>query len=162
MFGPGGICRRAQRRVFGRTNVVALGAMPFPVTLNQPEQAIVRVVNIQRRAHGLRTLRTARGLVHLARSHSVDQMRHYRLGHDSSDGTSFGRRLARVGRFRVAGEVVAWASRGGRASAFSIVLMWMRSPRHRAELLDPRFRTLGVGRARGGRGTWVTADLAAR
>lgn len=136
--------------------------MPIPVTLNQPELALVRVVNRERAAHGLAALRPTRGLTRAARSHSRDQMRHGMLGHASSDGTSFARRLARVGRFAVAGEVVAWSGGHGHATAARIVRMWMASPTHRAELLNPRFRTFGVGRARGARGTWVTADLAAR
>lgn len=136
--------------------------MPAPVPLAQPELAIVRAVNHQRVIHGLRALRPTKGLTRLARSHSLDQMRHALVGHASSDGTSFDGRLARIGKFKVSGEVVSWTSAGRRATAARVVRMWMTSPSHRAELLNPRFRTFGVGRARGARGTWVTADLAAR
>ena len=136
--------------------------MPIPVTLNPPELALVRVVNRERAAHGLAALRPVRGLTRVARIHSLDQMRHGTIGHGSSDGTSFRQRLARIGRFSIAGEVVAWTGGHGHATATRIVRMWMSSPPHRAELLNPRFRTLGVGRARGRRGTWVTADLAGR
>ena len=119
----------------------------------------MRVVNHERARHGLRALRPARGLTRVARSHSRDQMRHGALGHAASDGTPFARRLARAGRFRIAGEVVAWAP--GHVTARGIVTLWLQSPAHRAQLLNPRYRTFGVGRARGRAGTWVTADLAA-
>jgi uncharacterized protein YkwD len=136
--------------------------MIVPVTLNPPEKALVRLVNLERATRGLHSLRAARGLTKVAREHSSDLMRHFRLDHSSSDGTPFNRRLAGAGRFRATGEVVAWTSDRNHATALEFVRMWMRSPPHRAALLDPRFRVLGVGRARGPRGTWVTADLAAR
>lgn len=64
--------------------------------------------------------------------------------------------------FKVTGETLAWAPRG-KATARTIVRMWMRSATHRAELLDPTFRRVGVGRAHGQfngrRGVAVTADL---
>jgi len=46
------------------------------------------------------------------------------------------------------------------------VRLWLRSPGHRAQVLNPSFRIMGVGRVRGrlqGRlGVVVTADLAVR
>lgn len=138
----------------------------MPVALPPPERAIVRVINQERAAHGLRALRTSRTLSRSAERHSEDQLRHDVLDHSSSDGTSFAKRVARVGRFRVAGETIAFAPRGPRSRARAVVSMWMRSPGHRAELLAPGFRLLGVGRVRGvlgrSRGVVVTADFARR
>ena len=136
--------------------------MPVPVTLNQPERALVRVVNTERTARGLPPLHSVRGLSRVARSHSLDQMRHLLIGHASSNGTPFGRRVARAGHFRLKGEVVAYTSLSAEATARRIWALWMASPSHRAELLDPRFRALGVGWVAGASGTWVTADLARR
>jgi uncharacterized protein YkwD len=72
-------------------------------------------------------------------------------------------RFARHGAtFKVTGETLAWATRG-RSSARSVVRMWMASASHRAQLLDPTFRRVGVGRAHGQfngrRGVAVAADL---
>ncbi len=138
----------------------------MPVPLAPPERAIVQVVNVERTARGLPSLRAARGLSRAAESHSWDQLRYDRFGHDSSDGTPFGRRIARVGRFRMSAEVVAFAPRGSGSGARSIVRLWMRSSAHRAQVLNPNFRILGVGRVRGrlqGQfGALVTADLAVR
>jgi uncharacterized protein YkwD len=137
-----------------------------PVALPPPEAAIVRAVNVQRAAHGLPALRAARKLSRVAETHSVDQLRHDILGHHSSDGTPFARRIARAGAFRTVGEVIAFAPSGARTRGRTVVRMWMRSPAHRAQLLNPAFRLVGVGRVRGalGRtsGAMVTADLAAR
>jgi len=138
----------------------------MPVALAPPERAIVQVVNVERKARGLPSLRAVRGLSRAAERHSWDQLRYDRFGHDSSDGTPFGRRVARVGRFRMAAEVVAFAPHGSGSGARSVVRMWLRSPGHRAQVLNPSFRVLGVGRVRGrlqGRiGAVVTADLAVR
>lgn len=137
----------------------------MPVHLPPPERAVVHAVNVERAAHGLRPLRVARSLTRAAEIHSRDLLRQGRVGHDSSDGASFSLRIARAGRFREAGEVVAFSPRHS-ATARAVVRLWMRSPIHRQELLSPNYRLLGVGRVRGPlggrRGTLVTADLATR
>jgi len=138
--------------------------MPVPLAL--PEQAIVQAVNVQRAAYGIPALRPSRGLSRAAERHSRDQLRYDRFGHYSADGTSFARRIARVGRFRVSAEVVAFMPRGSGSGARTVVRLWLRSPGHRAQVLNPSYRVMGVGRARGllqGQpGAVVTADLAAR
>ncbi len=136
----------------------------MPVALPPPERAIVRAVNEQRAAYGLPNLRISRTLSRSAQRHSVDQLRHDVLNHTSSDGTSFGRRLARTGHYRIAGEVIAFAPRGAQSRARAVVRLWMQSPGHRAQVLNPAFRLVGVGRVRGllgrSRGTVVTVDFA--
>ena len=135
------------------------------VPLDLPERAIVRAVNAERAAVGLPGLRPSRRLSRGAARHSYDLLRNDRLGHASSDGTPFARRVARVGSFRLAGEVIAFAPRGSGARARTVVRMWMRSPYHRRQLLNWRFRVVGIGRMYGAlsarRGTVITADLAA-
>ena len=136
------------------------------VPLDMPERAIVRAVNAERAALGLPGLRANRRLSRGAARHSHDLLRNDRLGHASSDGTPFARRIARVGSFRLAGEVIAFAPRGSGFRARTVVRMWMRSPSHRRQLLDGRFRVMGIGRMYGAlssqRGTMVTVDLAVR
>ena len=83
------------------------------------------------------------------------------LDHTSPDGSTLIDRLTRV-RWRgtSAGEDLAVAARPSDA-----VEMWLASPGHRANLLSPAFRTIGLGLARGtwnGRGAlYVTADFGA-
>ncbi len=138
----------------------------MPVDLPPPERAIVRAVNVERLARGLAPLRAARGLTRAAESHSRDVLRIGRLDHRSADGGSFARRVARAGHRGAVGEVLAFAPRGSRSDPVAVVRLWMASAPHRAALLDPRYRVLGVGSVRGSlhrtRGLVVTADLAAR
>ena len=138
----------------------------MPISLPPPERAIVQAFNAQRAVHGLPALRLNRRLSRTAERHSRDLIRHDRLSHTSTDGTSLARRIARAGSFRLKGEVLAFAPNGSGARARAVVRLFMRSPPHRAQLLNPRYRVLGVGRVRGGmrgaRGVVVTVDLAAR
>jgi uncharacterized protein YkwD len=46
------------------------------------------------------------------------------------------------------GENIAWGG-DSRGTPKSIVKSWMHSPPHRANILNPQFRALGVGFARG-------------
>ena len=124
----------------------------------------MQAFNAQRAAYGLPKLRVHRKLSRTAERHSLDLLRSDRLSHTSTDGTPFARRVARTGIFRLAGEVVAFAQRGRRSKARAVVRLFLRSPMHRAQLLDPRFRVVGVGRVRGRLGSrggvMVTANLA--
>lgn len=117
-------------------------------------------VNAERRAAGLRPLRAAGRLSRVARSHSRFLSRVQRLQHESADGSSFYVRLRRAMPLRTAGEDIAYGP-----SARWIVAAWMASPAHRACILAPGFRLLGVGvvagRAGGGRVLWATADFGA-
>lgn len=138
----------------------------MPVPLAPPERAIVQAVNAERTARGLPALRVTRKLSRSAERHSRDQLKHDRLAHESPDGTPFARRIARVAKYRAVGEVLAFAPRGSASRGRAVVRLWMRSPPHRAQVLNPRYRVVGVGRVRGGlhgqRGAVVTADLAVR
>ena len=57
------------------------------------------------------------------------------------------------------GETIAWGT-GPQATPAGTVAAWMASPPHRAALLDPRFRELGVGLALGAPKAGVTAPAA--
>jgi uncharacterized protein YkwD len=90
--------------------------------------------------------------------HAQDQVIHRFVSHSSSDGTPFYSRIRRVTHARRVGETII-EYRGG-MSARRIVRAWMHSPPHRAELMSPGYRRIGVGRARSRTMTVVTADFA--
>src|SRR6266487_2152589 len=61
----------------------------------------------------------------------------------------FSTRIRAAGvRARRVGENLAWAS-GALAQARQIVSLWLNSPEHRANLLRPGYRTVGVGALKG-------------
>lgn len=126
------------------------------------EQSLVAAVNDVRAEHNLRPLRVDAHLVEAARAHSSTLLRTNVFEHGS-----FAERIALHGaRGPAFGENLAWGT-GRLASARSIVVAWMASPGHRANLLRPGWRRIGVGalnsRFLGHPGaTVVTADFAGR
>jgi uncharacterized protein YkwD len=132
--------------------------------LDRAERKVVRLVNRIRARHGLRRLRASRALARAASAHTSEMLRANYLGHASSNGTSMAGRVRAYTRARWVGECLAAATRGG--SARRVVRMWMASPPHRAVLLSPRARRIGVGRHRGSMGgrrlAVYTLDLASR
>ena len=132
---------------------------------DRAELAIVRIVNRARARRGRAPLGLSGPLLTIARNHSIDMLRHDAFGHLASDGSSPATRIRRATGARTSGETVAFASRGSGSGARTIVGMWRRSPGHWTVLMDPRFRSIGIGRVRGRLGSFpgvaVTADLAA-
>lgn len=138
----------------------AAGAEP-----SHAERSIVREVNDRRSAHDLARLRASAPLGRAADSHSRDMLRNDFFDHTSSDGTPFDRRVRRYASARSLGETLAAIGRR-RGGAALVVRMWMESPPHRAVLLDPGFRRIGIARRWGDLGgteqAVVTADFASR
>jgi uncharacterized protein YkwD len=120
--------------------VTALAA-PGPATGSAGlERSLLDEVNRARSAHGLAPLRLDPTLSLAARSHSLDMVRRGYFAHGA-----FIERLNRFGaRGPRWGENLAWGV-GGAADIRYIVQRWLASPPHRANLLRPGFRRIGVG-----------------
>jgi uncharacterized protein YkwD len=116
--------------------------------LDGTERKVVKLVNRIRAHHGLRKLRASRTLAHAASDHTGDMLSADYLSHDSRDGTPMATRVRRYTGARWVGENIAVTSRR-RGVARRVVRMWMASPGHRAVLLSPKSRRIGVGRERG-------------
>jgi uncharacterized protein YkwD len=129
-------------------------------TLTKSERALVDAVNTARTTRGLLPLRVDETLTNAARSYSRQLLALDQLVHGDVAGRlrSFGARAPTLG------ENLAWGA-GIYGQAASIVARWLNSPSHRANLLRPGFRMIGLGAATGkfaGRpgATVVTADFA--
>jgi uncharacterized protein YkwD len=149
--------------------VVLALAVPATATarpaMNGTERAVLRELNEVRASHGLARLRANRALGRAADGHSRDMLRSDFFDHSSSDGTTFDRRVRRHADARYVGETLAALGRR-RGGAETVVRMWMDSPPHRAVLLSPAFRRVGIARRWGDLGgskmAVVTADFASR
>jgi uncharacterized protein YkwD len=109
-------------------------------SLSRSESALLREMNRVRTVHGMRTLRFDARLERAARSHSRDMTVHGYFAHGA-----FGARMRAFGvQGSFAGENLAWGV-GERGTARGIVRAWLASPGHRANLLHPSFRRVGVG-----------------
>jgi uncharacterized protein YkwD len=123
---------------------------------------LLAAMNEVRAAHGLTPLRLDGRLQRAARAHSTDMVRRNYFAH--------GRFVSRLARFGVrgprVGENLAWGVGAG-ADSRLIVQRWLASPRHRANLLRPGFRRVGLGLRAGpfagyGNALVITADFAGR
>jgi uncharacterized protein YkwD len=127
-------------------------------TVSGSATSLLRTMNAVRASHGLAPLRVDFRLVRSARGHSADMLRRQYFAH----GSVASRALRAGARGPVFGETLAW---GQGVSAQWIVSRWLASPSHRAVLLRPGFRRVGLGIAYGtfaGRSgaAVVTADYA--
>ena len=134
--------------------VALLALLPTPVTHASQQEAFVTKIHAARTSHGLRPLRSAPSLRESSVEYSEWMVDHQYFGHLAS--------IRAPRRFGLRGEVLA-RSFANRLTARRIVRKWLRSPSHRAVLLDPRFRFVGVSLARGSLGlrpvTFVTGHF---
>lgn len=124
-------------------------ARPGEASYGELGRATLCLVNRERRRRGLRALRADGRLALAARRHAADMVRHSYFAHDSRSGARFSTRIARAGYLRGvaswrAGENIAWGA-GRRSTPRRVVRSWMNSSGHRANILERRFRDLGVG-----------------
>jgi uncharacterized protein YkwD len=122
---------------------------PNAANLDQVEAATLCLINIQRGQNGLGALTANSVLQAAALEHSRDMVANSFFSHDSSSGEDFEDRILRFNYAPpntrwVAGENIAWGTLS-LSTADSIVMSWMNSPEHRANILSGSYRELGVG-----------------
>lgn len=129
-------------------------------TLSEPREtgvalaatATLCLLNAERAKRGLPPLADNPMLARVAARHSADMVARRYFEHDSPDGTTPQDRLRTAGyargTSRSTGENIAWG-RGDSGTPAAIVEQWMNSPAHRADILRPAFREVGVGIALG-------------
>jgi uncharacterized protein YkwD len=113
---------------------------------NSDETRILSLINRERSRKGLSGLEWSDDLANVARSYSQKMAREHFFAHVDSNGNDV---VARARRMRVRG----WAKIGENLfmcspdDNFTTVSVrgWMRSPTHRENILDPEWRTTGIG-----------------
>lgn len=132
-------------------------------TAPEANAATLCLVNRERTARGLVPLRREATLSTAATRYAAQMVRQGFFDHVSPSGSTLVSRVRAVGYldgvrgYRV-GENIAWGT-GSTGTPRSIVAAWMRSPGHRANILRPAFREIGLGVAPGtpeGRGSGAT------
>jgi uncharacterized protein YkwD len=116
------------------------------------EGQVLALVNVQRAAAGCGALVQDEGLAKVARGHSADMRDRHFFSHTNPDG------LDPFARARAAGQTNARAENiaVGQASPAAVMVSWMNSSGHRANILNCQLRSLGVGVAEGAGGPWWT------
>lgn len=105
-----------------------------------PQQAVLRLVNEERKKAGLPAMTTTSQLQQAAdiRAKEMNQL----VSHNRPDGSSCFTVLDEVGiEYAVAGENIA----SGVSSAEAVMQAWMQSEGHRANILNKDFTQIGIG-----------------
>lgn len=140
--------------------LLALPAVAGASTQTSSESSLLQAINRVRVAYHLRALRYDATLARAARAHSAEMLRAGTFAHGA-----FTSRMIHFGvHGPFAGENLAWGT-GSYGSADGIVKAWLASPEHRANLLRPGFRRIGLGELTGNflgahGANVVTADFA--
>jgi uncharacterized protein YkwD len=129
-----------------------------PAKVMTPEDAALRLTNAQRAKHGCTALRSDPRLRTAARLHSADMRLWRYFDHNSLDGATPWDRIKAAGYSTPGAENIAQ----GYPTAQAVVLGWMNSPDHRANILNCSLKAVGIGVAYGQGGPWWTQDFGYR
>ncbi|MGB3681044.1 MAG: CAP domain-containing protein [Rubrobacteraceae bacterium] len=142
------------------------------ILLNAKEKETFLRHNKIRRDRNLRAFCVNPALQRAARAHSRDMIRRDYFSHDTKGRYTFDRRLIRFGyspkgyKSYTTGENIAYGS-GSYGAPKNRMNSWMKSPGHRNNILESKFREIGVGTYtgtfKGKKGvTMYTVDFGAR
>jgi uncharacterized protein YkwD len=122
---------------------------------------MLRIINADRAANGLRPLSFDTSEAVVARQHSRDMAAHHYFSHTSLAGQSPFDRLHRAGiSYHIAGENLGMDSGASRHAMLSAIeVAMLHSPEHRANLLRSTFTEVGIGIAVSGSWIYVTEDF---
>jgi uncharacterized protein YkwD len=129
-------------------------AMPTAGNLGAIGDATLCLVNRQRARHHLKPLKAQRTLSAVARRFAGLLVAGRFFDHSTPSGTTMVDRIKRSTYLSSPltswslGENIAYGT-GVLATPKAIVKAWMNSPGHRANILEPRFREIGLGVAMG-------------
>ncbi|AJE46242.1 CAP domain-containing protein [Celeribacter indicus] len=118
------------------------GAAPRQAAPAEVRARLLAAMNAERRTRGLAPLAEDRRLTRAAQAHADDLARRGYFSHSSPEGATPLRRVTQAG---YTGCLVAENLSYGWGSAERAVAEWMRSPGHRANLLNDGMREAGVG-----------------
>ena len=129
------------------TPAAAAGPRHAGVALSPLESGVLVDINAFRRAHHLQPLRVNASLDAAAREHTEQMAEDGYFAHESADGSAFWKRIQSFypssdASYWSVGENLLWSSPDVTPSR--ALQMWLASPEHRANLLNPRWREIGV------------------
>ena len=124
----------------------AAASAPASAATQQLERLVLVELNSVRRTRGLSPLRSSAPLSEAARIHSSAMGRFGFFAHESRDGSPFHERVRQFYGPKdegwSVGENLLWSTTG--IAAKQAVELWMKSPSHRANILTPRWREIGL------------------
>ena len=150
---------------FGSVGASAEGAHQSHLTAALGvDLGVLQQLNQTREAHRLAPVTLSRNLTAAARQHSDDMLAKGYFAHNSSNGEQFWQRIEafypepRSGYWSV-GENLYWTP--GLATAPGSMKAWMASPPHRANILNPAWREIGIATVSSADATGVFGNIGA-
>ena len=142
------------------------------ISLKADERQALLLHNKIRRDRNLKTFCVHPKLQRAARAHSRDMIRRDYFSHNTKGGGTFSKRLKKFGytskgfRYYTTGENIAYGS-GSKGEPQQVMRAWMKSPGHKKNIVNKKFREVGVGTYTGTYKkhkdvTMYTADFGAR
>jgi uncharacterized protein YkwD len=125
------------------------GSWLRPVPANEPQvrAATLCLINAQRTRNGRMPLGQNILLQRAAELHSLDMAKRKYFEHRDPDGVQPDARIVHQGYPPIlVGENLAWGELAQSTPA-NIVALWMKSPGHRANVLETGYREIGIGLA---------------
>jgi uncharacterized protein YkwD len=116
-------------------------AAPAKVSEQVLQDEVNRLTNSERAKGGCPALTVNAQLTTAARGHSAWMAQTGTFSHVGSGGSDFASRVRSAGHASPASENIAW----GYGTAAAVVDGWMKSPGHRANILDCKSKSVGVG-----------------
>lgn len=142
------------------------------ISLSDAEKRSLDLHNQTRASKGLSKFCIHPSLQAAARAHSKEMIDRDYFSHNSFNGESMANRLKRYGytpqpnRYWTVGENIAYNTSTGVTSANTAYNGWMNSTGHKANILNSKFKQIGIGahygNYKGRNGTMWTADFGAR
>jgi uncharacterized protein YkwD len=137
--------------VFAAVALLAPAATAAPqrhaAALTPLESGVLVDINTFRRAHHLAPLRLNAKLGAAARAHTVQMAQEGYFAHESADGALFWKRIqsfygSSPWQYWSVGENLLWSAPD--VSPTKALQMWLASPEHRANLMNARWREIGI------------------
>lgn len=141
---PSAATTRAAAAQAAQATCADANLMPKPGLERRVAKAAVCLMNMARRAAGQKALRSSRPLGKAARAHTKDMVRRRFYAHEGPGGPRLSGRLRKVRFRRPAGENLGTGG-GSLATPQAMLEAWLASPPHKANILRPSFRQVGVG-----------------
>lgn len=117
---------------------------PAPACGDAEELAFLALINAYRAANGVGPLAMSPTLTTAARGHSQDMAAKNYFDHNGLDGSTFSSRIAAAG---YPGGTTAENIFAGDQTAKGAFESWRNSPGHNANMLNPAYTAIGIGRA---------------
>ena len=109
------------------------------------ECGVLALVNELRAENGLRALTLSATLGAAAEHHARNMAKNNVFSHTLTDGTTWQQNI--LNHRYLVGPATAENIAAGRSSANGVYSVWVSSPGHRANILDPKLYAIGIGRS---------------